>query len=321
MLDINDFAKKQIVVYAPVWGDKMSFRNDNIIITTKYGEVKFQQTCHTLFMIIVVGDTTITTGLIRRARKFGFSICFFTLGLKLYTIIDSKMEGNTLLHMMQYKYNENLLANKIVFNKVLCERKALNKIRNKTQDVTEGICILDEYLDKLNERELDVNTLLAIEGNAAKVYFSRIFNRINWKGRKPRIKYDYINSLLDIGYTVLFNFIDAILQVYGFDTYKGVLHKNFYMRKSLVCDIMEPFRVIVDWKVRTGIQLEQFKKTDFIKIGEQWHIEYKKSSLYTGIILEEILKYKKEIFLYIRSYYRCFIKDKDIKEYPVFEYS
>lgn len=91
MLDINDFAKKQIVVYAPVWGDKMSFRNDNIIITTKYGEVKFQQTCHTLFMIIVVGDTTITTGLIRRARKFGFSICFFTLGLKLYTIIDSKM--------------------------------------------------------------------------------------------------------------------------------------------------------------------------------------------------------------------------------------
>lgn len=225
------------------------------------------------------------------------------------------------MHMMQYKYNENLLANKIVFNKVLCERKALNKIRNKTQDVTEGICILDEYLDKLNERELDVNTLLAIEGNAAKVYFSRIFNRINWKGRKPRIKYDYINSLLDIGYTVLFNFIDAILQVYGFDTYKGVLHKNFYMRKSLVCDIMEPFRVIVDWKVRTGIQLEQFKKTDFIKIGEQWHIEYKKSSLYTGIILEEILKYKKEIFLYIRSYYRCFIKDKDIKEYPVFEYS
>lgn len=55
--------------------------------------------------------------------------------------------------MMQYKYNENLLANKIVFNKVLCERKALNKIRNKTQDVTEGICILDEYLDKLKDRK------------------------------------------------------------------------------------------------------------------------------------------------------------------------
>lgn len=121
-------------------------------------------------------------------------------------------------------------------------------------------------------------------------------------------------------YTVLFNFVDVLLQIYGFDTYQGVLHKNFYMRKSLVCDIMEPFRVIVDWKVRTGIQLEQFKETDFIKIREQWQLEYKKSSIYTGVFLEEILKYKEEIFLYIRSYYRCFIKCRNIEEYPMFEY-
>ena len=162
--------------------------------------------------------------------------------------------------------------------------------------------------------------MLAIEGNAAKIYFARIFSVVKWKGRKPRIKFDYINSLLDIGYTLLFNFIDAILQVYGFDTYQGVLHTNFYMRKSLVCDLMEPFRVIIDWKIRKAIRLGQFKEEDFVKVGEQWQLEYKKSSQYSGIFMEELLEYKEEIFFYVRSYYRCFMKDKEIIDYPIFVY-
>ena len=90
---------------------------------------------------------------------------------------------------------------------------------------------------------------MGIEGSAARVYFPRVFSNVNWKGRKPRIKNDYINTTLDIGYTMLFNIVDAILQVYGFDTYYGVFHKCFYMRKSLVCDIMEPMRPIIDYPV------------------------------------------------------------------------
>lgn len=320
MLDISDFSKKQIIIYQPVKGDKMSFKNDNILITAKDGDVKYQHTCYRVFMVIVVGDTTITTGLIRRAKKFGFSICFMTLGLKLYSVFDSKMEGNTLLHRKQYAYDKNDIAKRLIYNKILNQYNALQKIRNKTPDVNEGITYLDESLLRLESDDFQGSSLLAIEGNAAKVYFARIFNRIKWKGRKPRIKFDYVNSLLDIGYTILFNFIDAILQVFGFDTYQGVLHTNFYMRKSLVCDMMEPFRVIIDWKVRKGIQLGQFKESDFIKVGEQWQLEYKKSSQYSGILMEELLDYKEEIFLYVRSYYRCFMKEKDIAEFPMFVY-
>ncbi len=31
----------------------------------------------------------------------------------------------------------------------------------------------------------------------------KIMNNVLWQGRQPRIKRDYINSVLDIGYTVL----------------------------------------------------------------------------------------------------------------------
>lgn len=61
---------------------------------------------------------------------------------------------------------------------------------------------------------------------------------------------------------MLFNLVDAILQVYGFDTYNGVFHKCFYMRKSLVCDIMEPMRPIIDYEIRKAINLNQCKKDD-----------------------------------------------------------
>lgn len=53
------------------------------------------------------------------------------------------------------------------------------------------------------------------------------FDNVQWNGRKPRIKSDYVNVVLDIGYTMLFNIVDAMLQVYGFDTYYGVFHKCF----------------------------------------------------------------------------------------------
>ncbi len=320
MLDINDFCKKQIVVYAPCKGDKLSYQNDNLIIKDGDGKVKYQHTCYRLFMIMVIGDTTITTGLLRRAKKFGFSICFMSMGFKIYNVIGTGIEGNTLLHQKQYCFHDTFLAQLIVYNKILNERKALNKIRNKTEDVKEGIKLLDEILGRLRTQQYTNESLLGIEGTAAKVYFSRIFNRVNWKGRKPRIKYDYINSLLDIGYNILFNFIDAILQAFGFDVYKGIYHTCFYMRKSLTCDIMEPFRVIIDWKVRTGIQLGQFKKDDFVEIKNQWQLEYKKSSLYAGVFMEELLKYKEEIFLYVRSFYRAFMRDKQVSEYPVFDY-
>ena len=319
MLDINDFTKKQIIVFMPARGDKLSYRNDNMIISDSEGKVKYQQTCYRIFCLLVIGDCTITTGLIRRAKKFAFSICFMSYGLKLYSVIKTGIEGNSLLHKRQYEYSGDDLARLIIYNKVLNQRNTLDLIRKKTDYNKEGMDILDEYLMKIEIcDDLDRSSLLGIEGNAAKVYFPRVFENVSWKSRKPRIKADYVNSLLDIGYTILFNFIDCILSVYDFDVYKGVLHTEFYMRKSLVCDLMEPFRPIIDWRVRKGINLGQFKVDDFRQINEQWQLDYKKSNSYAMVFLEDILEEKESIFLYIRGYYRAFMKGKESLDYPLY---
>ena len=317
MLNANDFKKKQIIFLFTNEGDKLSFLNDNRIVKNKEGGIKYQSTCYRLFMICVVGNISITSGLIQRSKKFGFSICLMTTTFKVYEILGARMEGNTLLRKHQYEYTENDIGRKIEQNKIKNQSQILKNIRGKNQIMKEGIELLDKMVVQL-EQQLEYLEVMGIEGNAARVYFSRVFDNVDWKGRKPRIKNDYVNVTLDIGYTMLFNIVDAILQVYGFDTYYGVFHKCFYMRKSLVCDLMEPIRPVVDYQVRKSINLGQCKENDFEVINNRWCLKYKSNPQYIQFLMNAILEYKDDIFLYIQQYYRFFMKRKSVSEIPVF---
>lgn len=317
MLNANDFKKKQIVFLFTNEGDKLSFLNDNIIVKNKEGGIKYQSTCYRLFMICVVGNISITSGLIQRSKKFGFSICLMTTTFKVYEILGARMEGNTLLRKHQYEYTENDIGRKIEQNKIKNQSQILKNIRGKNQIMKEGIELLDKMVVQL-EQQLEYLEVMGIEGNAARVYFSRVFDNVDWKGRKPRIKNDYVNVTLDIGYTMLFNIVDAILQVYGFDTYYGVFHKCFYMRKSLICDLMQPIRPVVDYQVRKSINLGQCKENDFEVINNRWCLKYKSNPQYIQFLMNAILEYKDDIFLYIQQYYRFFMKRKSVSEIPVF---
>lgn len=320
MLNANDFNKKQIIFLLTNQGEKLSFSNDNIIVKDKNGKIKHQSTCYRLFMVCVIGNISITSGLIQRSKRFGFSICLMTTTFKVYEILGARMEGNTLLHKCQYEYDSNDIGRLIEKNKIENQLQTLKNIRNKSEYVKDGIKLIESMLPQLNE-DIEYLEIMGIEGNAARVYFPRIFDVVTWKGRKPRVKSDYINTTLDIGYTMLFNIVDAILQVYGFDTYYGVFHKCFYMRKSLVCDIMEPMRPIIDWQVRKAINLGQCKEEHFDVYNHRWLLKYKNNPDYIQFLMKAILEYKESIFMYIQSYYRYFMKKKSVTELPRFVYN
>ena len=317
MLSAKDFSKKQIIFLLTNAGEKLSFSNDNMIVKDKDGKIKYQSTCYRIFMVCVVGNISITSGLIMRSKKFGFSICLMTTTFKVYEIIGARMEGNTLLRRHQYEYTENDIGRKIEQNKIFNQKNALQKIRSKSDYVKEGISLLDEMGNKLDS-QMEYLEIMGIEGNAARVYFSRIFDNVKWNGRKPRIKNDYVNVTLDIGYTMLFNIVDAMLQIYGFDTYYGVFHRCFYMRKSLVCDIMEPMRPIIDYEIRKAINLGQCKKIDFQEYDKRWVLKYNCNAAYVQFLMNAILDYKDDIFLYVQKYYRYFMKN-EVGEFPMFE--
>lgn len=299
-------------------GDKVSFSNDNLVVRDKNNKIKLQTTCYRIFALFLIGNITITSGIIQRAQKFSFPIVLMNSSLKVYDIIGWRMEGNVLLRKKQYEYNSLDLGRYLILNKLENQKYLLKKQRNKTENVREAINKMDNYIQVLETYSGDYHTLLGVEGNAAKIYFVNHFNNVLWKGRKPRVKLDFINCTLDIGYTLLFNFMNALLEIYGFDTYCGVLHKQFYMRKSLVCDMVEPFRTLIDKQVKKSINLRQCKEEDFEIINYRFQLKRDKYAEYIQFLLEPIIKHKEDIFRYVQNYYRSFMKEKEIQEFPVF---
>lgn len=62
----------------------------------------------------------------------------------------------------------------------------------------------------------DYNQLMGLEGTVAKTFFSAYFQHLGWNGRHPRMKTDIMNVTLDIGYTILFNFMECFIRMFGF---------------------------------------------------------------------------------------------------------
>lgn len=315
MMSVKDFKEKQVLFLVTKDGQKLSFRNDNILIKDKNGNVIHQSTCYRLFAIYVVGHISITSGLIQRAKKFGFAIVLLTASFRMYQVISSSAEGNVVLRKHQYEYTSLTAAKNIIRNKMINQRSVLMNIRDKDEKIKNSISKIDGYISEIEYSD-SIRSIMGIEGSASKVYFNTFFDNVAWRGRKPRIKFDMTNALLDMGYTTLFAFVDSVLAIYGFDRYVGVLHRQFYMRKSLVCDLVEPFRVIIDTQVKKSINLNQFQEKDFEIYDGKWVLKYKNISQYSNVFLKAILEYKEDIFIYIRDFYRNFMKDNFEKSFP-----
>lgn len=119
---------------------------------------------------------------------------------------------------------------KIVKNKILNQSLMLNKIKNDKYD------LLTSYIDEVVSGDKTNR-----EGHAAKVYFNALFGKDFVRNNN-----DNINAALNYGYAILLSTINKEVISCGYLTQLGIHHKNEFNEFNLSCDLMEPFRVIVD---------------------------------------------------------------------------
>lgn len=318
MMSTRDFEFKQIAFVFTDEGEKISFKNDNLIVSDSEGRIKHQSTCYRLFALFICGDFCLTTGVLDRSKKFGFTIVFMTVNLRVVSILPARAEGNVLLRKRQYAYDKQEIAGHIIANKIHNQIYVLKKRRKKTEQDKENIQKLEQFEKDVQKEGLTPQEIMGIEGICARIYFKTLFEEYNWTARQPRVKHDIINVLMDIGYTILFNIVNALLEMYGFDVYVGILHTQFYHRKSLVCDLEEPFRPIIDMAIQKALNLGQVSEKDFWKKQGCYVLPWKNSKKYVSIILASLLEHKNEIFIFLQSYYRAFMRNKPIEDFPVF---
>ncbi|WP_077196229.1 type V CRISPR-associated endonuclease Cas1 [Prevotella ihumii] len=269
--------------------------------------------------LFVIGHIKITTPLIEKCQKFGVSLVVMKPNFRPVFFWANMAEANFLLHQRQYDFDKNNLtiAKCLVTNKIQNQIKILKDTRRKDVLTVTSITECSRLLDKVKDTD-EYEKLMGVEGLAAKIYFSAFFQDLDWSVRRPRTKCDALNATLDIGYTLLFNYIECFLRMFGFDVYVGVYHRLWFKRKSLVCDLVEPFRCIVDRTVRTSFHRKQFSSDDFeVKQGE-YILKRTLSSKYHKVFFDALIPYKKEIYLYVQAYYRCFMRMKSVENYPQF---
>lgn len=163
------------------------------------------------------------------------------------------------------------LWTKIVENKIINQANLLKKIHSEKYELVISYVAEITPGDKTNR-----------EGHSAKVYFNELFGK-----RFSRNDDSNINAALNYGYAVLLSTINKEIINNGFLTQMGIHHKNEYNEFNLTCDLMEPFRVLIDHFVYFNQKREFDKeyKLDIVNI-------FNKNYNYMGkkYILKDIIK-------------------------------
>lgn len=324
MFTTKDIETKTIFVLNCSDGKNLRVSNGELLLEEKNSnKVKtltkfpFQK----ILAIFVIGNISISSPLIEKCSKFGVALIVTKLSLRPLFVWGNYAEANFVLHHMQYKMESHdiRIAKILIANKLENQIANLKAVRKNGEKKISAIRLIEDYIRGI-ELTKDYHQLLGIEGSAAKIYFSVYFSEFNWNGRMPRAKCDMINVILDLAYTILFNFIECFLRMFGFDVYIGVFHRLWYKRKSLVCDIMEPFRCIIEKAVRLGLK-KQFLKSDFIIYNGEYNLRHECAKDYYRYFFDVLIPYKTEIFRYVQTYYRCFMNNKQVEQYPKFKIS
>ncbi len=311
MFSIDTIKNKKIVIIKILNPNtcKIKLRNDNLIYLID-NEVVNQISMYSVLAIFIIGETYITTPLIKKAMACGTSIILMNNNLSHLANISPLIEGNFLLRQKQYnttKADELIIAKELVKLKITNQLKLVGMKANKIKLVLSKLPSIATFQE-----------LNGFEGTIAKQYFSFHFGD-NWQGRRPRVKDTIDNYLLDLGYTLLLNYIDVNLRLFGFDTYKGVYHQLFFNRKSLSCDIMEPFRPMIDNRIKTASNLKIINSKDFVlNAYKEYYLPFDKQSKYNNLFFELMVDNKENIFEFIMGYYRYFM-NMDKNKFPKFK--
>lgn len=128
------------------------------------------------------------------------------------------------------------------------QKKHVNKTINR----------LEDYCNKIRSVSgrvvSDVSpTLRGWEGLSSKIYFSMINEFIpeeyRFEKRTQHPATDVANAMLNYGYGLLYGKIESALIKAGIDPYIGVMHRDDYNRPVLVYDVIEIYRVWIDYVV------------------------------------------------------------------------
>ncbi len=269
MYPIRDDA---IPVYVQEHGAYVSKSGQSIHIKTKEKILKKIRLID-VSELILFGNIQVSTQAIRELSGRNIPICYMTYGGWFSAITTGLSHKNIQLRISQHRIasekNASMaIARQIVHGKIKNCTTMLRRNSQSTPD--EKIKQLEEMAERATTTK-QYDTLLGIEGIAARTYFSEFSNMIksesidfDFTGRNRRPPKDPVNAILSFLYSMLARQATTILHTVGLDEHLGFLHMPKYGKPALALDLIEEFRpIIADSVCITMINNGEIKGSDF----------------------------------------------------------
>ncbi len=242
----------------------------------KIGEARIFETSH----VALFGNVSVSTQAMQEMCVRGIPLTLFSSGGWFYGIAHGMMHKNVELRMAQHRaaaVGEQCLslARGMISAKIdNCRTMLMRNHPELAEDAPSELKRLSESARSAK----GMDTLLGVEGMAARIYFSMFQGmlknsegeewRFDFNGRNRRPPLDPVNAMLSYAYSMLVKDLTVTLLAVGFDPYLGFYHTVRYGRPSLSLDLMEEFRpIIADSVVLWAVNNRVLTPDDFIRRG------------------------------------------------------
>ncbi len=215
--------------------------------------------------LIISGKVSISSELLKALAESGVDVLFTSpMGRPVARVVNAKLGGTAENRYEQYKSLEDrrgvVVAKSVILGKI---RNQISNVRyySKSRRMNEVISAklydiyveMKEKFERLKDEDFDEldsarKRLLAYEGECANLYWDGIglvLDSYNFEGRNQRSG-DPVNVSLNVAYNLLSGQIWKFTLRFGLDPFMGYVHVERPGKLSLVFDLMEPFRPMVD---------------------------------------------------------------------------
>jgi CRISPR-associated protein Cas1 len=269
------------ILYVVEQGAVIGKSGDQFIVRGREGETLAEVPGAKLRQICVYGYGHFTTQAVHACMDLGIDVAFLSTGGRLKGRLAPNPSPNGLLRAaaaraLQSEPVKLSVAREVISAKISNQRVML--MRNTRDDARgpefdRATADLADLAARAHECDSRVS-LLGVEGNAARTYFSRfngmlrpeareLFAFVNRNRRPPR---DPVNALLSLAYACLTKDVMSAVATVGLDPYLGALHEPRHGQPALALDLMEEFRpIIADSVALTLANNRMLTETDFLR--------------------------------------------------------
>ena len=247
------------------FGTSLNRDNEGFVITTSEGRQRIPSDGIT--SIQISKGAQITSDAVMLAVEREIEVLFMDRSGNVIGRIWSPKYGSVST-IRKGQLNFSLSHESIVWIKEVIRQKIENQqallITMNTDDlfkqnkVQAALRRLEDYRTKIAGVDGEVisdvaSALRGWEGLASKNYFETLNlflpEQYRFEKRSQHPALDVVNAFLNYGYGVLYGKVEGALIKAGIDPYIGVLHRDDYNRPVLVYDVIELYRVWVDYVV------------------------------------------------------------------------